>query len=93
MQDRKMTEIKSAGVSVIRRHILVAWHDKTRWRRNKEQTPRCFVYDTVNTYGVLYHYDIVHTNGVMPHWCKCEHGFKIHRIVAITALSLHALHQ
>ena len=29
----------------------------------------CIVYDTVHTYGVLYHYDIVHTNGVMPHSC------------------------
>ena len=24
---------------------------------------------------------------------KCEHGFNVHRIVTITALSLHALHQ
>jgi len=35
MQDMKMTEIKSAVVSVIRRHIL-SLHDMTRWRDDAE---------------------------------------------------------
>ena len=70
--------------------VIFSLHDMTRWRRNKEQTPWCFVYDTVDTYGVLYHYDIVHTNArrhaALVLHTKCEHGFKEQRIVAITAL-------
>jgi len=60
MQDRKMTEIKSAAVSVIRRHIrCMTWRDDAE-TRNKHLEAWCFVYDTVHTYDVLYHYDNSH---------------------------------
>ena len=94
IQDWKMTEIKSAEVSVIRRHVLVAWHD--------EMTPK----QGTNTL-MLCIWHCSHVRRVVPLWyCsrkrrhaalvlhgQCEHGFKVHRTVAITALSLHALHQ
>jgi len=88
-QDWKMTEIKSA---VIRRHILVAWHDKVTPKQETNTLMFCIWHCShVRRVVPLWYCSHKRRHAALALHSKCEHGFEVHRIVAITALwTLHS---